>query len=47
MTAVVFLLVSVCCDTAQVLEFLLVSGCCDTAQALLFYTIIIIIIVGS
>ena len=31
-----FLLVSVCCDTAQALVFLLVSVCCDTAQVLVF-----------
>ena len=34
--ALVFLLVSVCCDTAQALVFLLVSICCETAQALVF-----------
>ena len=34
--ALVLLLVSVCCDTAQALAFLLVSVCCDTAQALAF-----------
>ena len=34
--ALVFLLVSVCRDTAQALMFLLVSLCCDTAQALVF-----------
>ena len=28
-----FLLVSVCCDTAEALVFLLVSVCCDTARA--------------
>ena len=33
--ALVFLLVSMRCDTAQALLFLLVSVCCDTAQALL------------
>ena len=32
----VFLLVSVCCDTAQALVFLLVSACCDSTQALVF-----------
>ena len=32
--ALVFLLVSVCCDTALALVSLLVSVCCDTAQAL-------------
>ena len=31
-----FLLVSVCCDTAQALVFLLVSICCDTAKALVY-----------
>ena len=31
-----FLLVSVCCDTAQAFAFLLVSVCCDTAQAFAF-----------
>ncbi len=31
-----FLVVSVCCDTAQALVFLVVSVCCDTAQALVF-----------
>ena len=32
----VFVLVSVRCDTAQALVFLLVSVCCDTSQALVF-----------
>ena len=32
--ALVLLLVSMCCDTAQALVFLPVSVCCDTAEAL-------------
>ena len=35
-----FLLVSVCCDTAQALVFLLVSVCCDAAQAKVWVTLI-------
>ena len=43
----VFLLVSVCCDTAQALVFLLVLVCCDTAQALMFLLVSALVLLLS